>query len=153
MLGGASEHHHRHPGANRRRKDADHDMFQAVVRWVEQGIAPDRIIATKYVNDDPAQGVARTRPLCVYPKVAVYDGSGSTDDAANFVCRKPRGDKQDGDHDDDDDHGRDHRDKDGSATIDPGRRRIALCRPRRAGDPARGLVTVRFFRLFGSRRT
>ena len=86
--------------------DADHDMFQAVVRWVEQGIAPDRIIATKYVNDDPAQGVARTRPLCVYPKVAVYDGSGSTDDAANFVCRKPRGDKQD--DDDDDDHDRHH---------------------------------------------
>ena len=41
------------------------------------------------MNDQPAQGVLRTRPLCPYPKVAVYDGSGSTDDAANFNCRPP----------------------------------------------------------------
>ncbi len=55
----------------------------------------------KYVNDQPAQGVARTRPLCVYPKVAVYKGSGSTNDAANFACRTPKGEKH-GDDDDDD---------------------------------------------------
>ena len=78
--------------------DAEHDMFRALVRWVEEGIAPDRIIATKYVSDDPAQGVARTRPLCVYPKVARYKGKGSTDDAANFRCVKPRGHKRDHDH-------------------------------------------------------
>ena len=80
-------------------------MIEALVRWVEHGIPPARIIATNYVNDDPSQGVARTRPLCLYPKVAVYDGSGSFDDAANFVCRKPR-DKRDDlgndDHDRDD---------------------------------------------------
>ena len=29
----------------------------------------------------------RTRPLCPYPQVATYKGSGSTDDAANFVCK------------------------------------------------------------------
>jgi pimeloyl-ACP methyl ester carboxylesterase len=75
--------------------DADHDMFLALMRWVEQGIAPDRIIATKYVNDNPAQGVLRTRPLCVYPKVAQWTGRGSTDDAANFAC-------VDTDHDADD---------------------------------------------------
>jgi feruloyl esterase len=46
--------------------------------------------------------VDRTRPLCVYPKVAVYTGAGSTDDAANFKCRVPREERHHG-HDDDDD--------------------------------------------------
>jgi feruloyl esterase len=35
----------------------------------------------------------RTRPLCAYPKTAVYTGSGSTDDAANFRCRHPHRDR------------------------------------------------------------
>jgi feruloyl esterase len=38
------------------------------------------------INNDPAQGVAFKRPLCVYPQEAVYKGSGNTDDAANFAC-------------------------------------------------------------------
>jgi len=46
----------------------------------------EKIIAVKYVNDQPAQGVARTRPLCVYPKVAVYKGSGSTSIASSERC-------------------------------------------------------------------
>ena len=56
----------------------------------------------KYVNNNPALGIERTRPLCMYPKVAVYKGRGSTDDAANFSCRTPKGGKH-GKHDDDDD--------------------------------------------------
>jgi len=70
--------------------DADHDILRALDRWVEQGIAPDRIIATKFVNDDPQQGIARTRPLCPYPQVARWTGSDSIDDAANFVCTTAR---------------------------------------------------------------
>jgi hypothetical protein len=59
----------------------------ALQRWVELGIAPDRIIATKLKDDaDPASGVIRTRPLCAYPRVARYRGAGSTDDASNFDC-------------------------------------------------------------------
>ncbi len=59
------------------------DAFGALVKWVEQGVAPERIIGSHLTN-----GVAdRTRPLCPYPKEAVYTGSGSIDDAANFVCR------------------------------------------------------------------
>jgi feruloyl esterase len=57
------------------------------------------------VNDSPAQGILRTRPLCPYPQVAVYKGKGSTNDAANFKCRKPKHKKHgddDGDDDDDD---------------------------------------------------
>jgi len=80
-----------------------HDILSALERWVEDGVAPEKIIAVKYVNDQPAQGVARTRPLCVYPKVAVYKGRGSTNDAANFSCRTPKGDKHGHDDDDDDD--------------------------------------------------
>ena len=67
--------------------DAMHDVYTALERWVEQGIAPEQIIATKYkTGTNPASGVERTRPLCAYPKVASWKGTGSTDDAANFVC-------------------------------------------------------------------
>jgi Tannase and feruloyl esterase len=61
------------------------NQFQAVVDWVENGIAPDRIIASKSLGGSATQ----TRPLCPYPAAAKYIGSGSTDDAANFVCAAP----------------------------------------------------------------
>lgn len=66
--------------------DPQHDMSVALERWVEEGVAPDQIIATKRQGQDPKGAVIRTRPLCPYPQVARYRGSGSTDDAANFVC-------------------------------------------------------------------
>lgn len=73
-------------------KDAQHDMIAALEAWVEQGTAPDSVIAARYNNDDPAAGVARTRPICAYPKVAHYKGTGSNTDAANFSCiDAPRG--------------------------------------------------------------
>ena len=59
------------------------DMLAALEQWVEQGKAPDRVVAQGRTSD----GLERTRPLCPYPQVAEYKGSGSTDDAANFVCR------------------------------------------------------------------
>jgi len=59
------------------------DMMAALERWVERGQAPDQIVATRAGNNI----VDRTRPLCPYPQVAQYAGSGSIDDAANFVCR------------------------------------------------------------------
>src|ERR1039458_5331829 len=69
--------------------DADRDMDAALERWVEKGVAPERIVAAKRKSDfDPASAIVRTRPLCAYPMVARYEGSGSTDDAANFVCAK-----------------------------------------------------------------
>ncbi|HLG79698.1 MAG TPA: tannase/feruloyl esterase family alpha/beta hydrolase [Bradyrhizobium sp.] len=61
------------------------DALTPLVNWVEQDKAPDTIIATKFVNDTPP-AVEMTRPLCVYPKVARYNGSGSTSVAANFTC-------------------------------------------------------------------
>jgi hypothetical protein len=69
--------------------DRFHNIDAALEAWVEQGTAPAEIIATKYHNNnDPRSGVARTRPLCAWPQVAKYKGTGSTDDAANFVCAK-----------------------------------------------------------------
>ena len=59
------------------------DMLAALERWVEQGKAPDAIPASRVVDGK----TVRTRPLCPYPQEAVYKGSGSTDDAANFACR------------------------------------------------------------------
>jgi feruloyl esterase len=59
------------------------DMLTALENWVEKGTAPASIPATHRT----AGRVDRSRPLCPYPQVAVYSGSGSTDDAANFSCR------------------------------------------------------------------
>jgi feruloyl esterase len=67
-------------------KDPQHNMELALAEWVEKGTAPLAIVATKYVNDDPAKGVKLTRPLCPYPQVAKYKGSGDANDARNFAC-------------------------------------------------------------------
>jgi feruloyl esterase len=73
-------------------QDPDRDINVAVERWVEKGAAPETIVAAKLVSEmDPKKGVSRTRPLCAYPKVAKWKGSGSTDDAANFTCVNPIG--------------------------------------------------------------
>jgi Tannase and feruloyl esterase len=70
--------------------DPQHDVRMAVERWVEEGKAPEQIIATKYkTGNNPASGVQRTRPLCAYPSVAKWNGTGSSDDAGNFACVKP----------------------------------------------------------------
>jgi feruloyl esterase len=61
------------------------DMVGALEQWVEQGNAPDRIIASHATGGV----VDQTRPICPYPQVAAYKGAGSTDDAASFVCKLP----------------------------------------------------------------
>ena len=74
--------------------DATNDVVIALDRWVEQGVAPDRIIATGFVDGNPAKGVAMTRPLCPYPQEAHYKGAGDTNDAASFVCQIPSKDSK-----------------------------------------------------------
>jgi hypothetical protein len=66
--------------------DPTDDILAALNQWVENGIAPEQIIATKYINDDPTQGIAFQRPLCPFPKIAQYNGTGSATDAASFAC-------------------------------------------------------------------
>jgi feruloyl esterase len=61
------------------------DLVPHLDQWVDKGTAPNRVIASR--NDGGK--VTRTRPLCPYPQVAQYRGSGSTDEAENFVCKAP----------------------------------------------------------------
>src|ERR1051326_3057187 len=62
------------------------DMVAALEEWVEHSAAPERVIAA-HRNGGQTD---RTRPLCPYPAVAKYSGTGSIDDAANFVCSMPK---------------------------------------------------------------
>jgi hypothetical protein len=57
-------------------------LFSALVDWVENGVEPDYIVAAQPTP------VARTRKICMYPNEPVYNGSGSTDDQANFHCER-----------------------------------------------------------------
>ena len=68
------------PGPNRV------DWVEAIRAWVEDGRAPERLLATKLDGDGQ---VTLTRPACPYPQVAVYDGSGDPHDAASFACAAP----------------------------------------------------------------
>jgi feruloyl esterase len=61
------------------------NWMAALERWREGGAAPDRLDAAHVTNNR----VDMTRPLCPYPQVAQYKGSGSTNDAGNFVCKQP----------------------------------------------------------------
>ena len=66
--------------------DPEHDIFTALSHWVEDGVAPDQVIATKFVDGDASKGIEMQRPLCPYPQRAWYKGDGDTNSAANFVC-------------------------------------------------------------------
>ena len=57
---------------------------KVIEEWVEKGIAPERVIASKTEGGK----IVRTRPLCAYPLRAVYSGSGSIDEEKNFTCSK-----------------------------------------------------------------
>lgn len=70
--------------------DADNDLTLALERWVESGVAPEQIVARKRVSTESTGVITKTRPLCAYPKVARYSGTGNVDDAANFSCVMPQ---------------------------------------------------------------
>jgi feruloyl esterase len=67
-------------------KLTEFDPIRELVTWVEHGTAPNRVIAT---GRDAANNVVRTRPVFPYPLRARYDGTGSIDDATNFVPAPP----------------------------------------------------------------
>jgi feruloyl esterase len=59
------------------------DMLTVLESWVEKKQAPASVQASRVAGGQ----TVRTRPLCPYPQVATYKGSGSTDDAVNFACK------------------------------------------------------------------
>jgi feruloyl esterase len=59
------------------------DGLTALINWVEGGAAPKNITASQMTDGK----LVRSRPLCPYPQVARYTGSGSPDEAANFTCK------------------------------------------------------------------
>jgi hypothetical protein len=61
----------------------DFDTLDAIRAWVEDGKAPESITASGQAFP------GRTRPLCTYPQVAMYNGSGNPENATSFTCRKP----------------------------------------------------------------
>jgi hypothetical protein len=66
------------------------DMLTSLVKWVEQGVAPESVVATaRSANAEVPKNwsSSRSRPLCAYPKTAKYNGSGNVEDAANFSCQ------------------------------------------------------------------
>jgi feruloyl esterase len=87
------------PGMNHSRGGPTTDQYDALtalVDWVEYGHAPNRIIATARGSGNPGGvnrevpsdwAADRTRPLCAYPTIAIYRGSGDSENADSFVCR------------------------------------------------------------------
>jgi len=67
-------------------KGPKYGLFDSLEDWVEKGAPDEDVIATKYDGQDKAEF---TRPLCAYPTVAKYKGTGDTNDAANFACVEP----------------------------------------------------------------
>jgi feruloyl esterase len=66
-------------------QDREHDVIRALMDWVEKGVAVDKIVTTKFKNDDPSQVCVASTPVCPYPQQPVYDGKGD-DDAASWHC-------------------------------------------------------------------
>jgi hypothetical protein len=67
--------------------DPQNSVSGSLVQWVEKGVAPSTIIASKLAGTENSK---MTRPLCVYPQAAKYTGKGDTNDAASFVCETPK---------------------------------------------------------------
>ncbi|RYP51897.1 hypothetical protein DL768_002865 [Monosporascus sp. mg162] len=94
MIGGAGQAAQRPPynagwsvplGFN----DSRHDALLALMNWVENGNAPYELVASEFNFTDATRQnivVHRQRPICMYPRVAVWDERGSRDDASSWGC-------------------------------------------------------------------
>ena len=64
-----------------------HSLFSALEQWVENGVTPDGVIATKFaVDGDPSSRIVKTARLCPYPQTAKWNRTGSVLDAASYEC-------------------------------------------------------------------
>ncbi|MBC7434574.1 MAG: tannase/feruloyl esterase family alpha/beta hydrolase [Bdellovibrionales bacterium] len=76
-------------GANeppREYRNAEHHVVSAAIKWVEQGVAPEKIVASQLGTDGK---VVRQRPICAFPAEARYKGAGDVNVAVNFQCVTP----------------------------------------------------------------
>lgn len=73
-------------GASAASLDPQQNVLMAMVRWVEEGVAPDTITGTKFVNDTVSQGIAFQRKHCRYPRRNVYKGKGDATKPENWKC-------------------------------------------------------------------
>lgn len=67
-------------------KDPDANILTAIVRWVEEGVAPETVMGTKYVNDSAASGVSFKRKHCRYPYRNAYKGKGDPTEPESWEC-------------------------------------------------------------------
>jgi len=67
--------------------DPGSNVLMAMVRWVEEGVAPEDILGTKFVNDTVAQGVQFARRHCRYPLRNTYDGVGDPTKKESWSCQ------------------------------------------------------------------
>ena len=71
-------------------KGPKYGLFDSLQNWVEKGSPADDVAATKYERGEGgATKAVMTRPLCAYPKVAKYNGSGDSNEAGSFTCTEP----------------------------------------------------------------
>jgi feruloyl esterase len=66
--------------------DPKYDLLSGLVQWVERGIPPKSVIATKYVGDAAQSAIEMQRPLCPYPQFPHYNGTGDSTVAQSYTC-------------------------------------------------------------------
>ena len=71
-------------------RDPAHDVVAALAHWVENGAAPDFIVATRYLDSDPAKGLEAQRPWCPYPATTRFLGQGERGTAESYACAAPQ---------------------------------------------------------------
>ena len=77
----------REPAGPGTASDPERDVFAALERWVEKSVPPDQLIGTGTVPGDANRPM--THPICLYPKVAKYKGTGDMYDASSYACIAP----------------------------------------------------------------
>lgn len=70
-------------------RDPEHDLLTTLAHWVEDGVAPTRITATRYKENDSTKEIVAQRPWCTYPAVARYVGQGERSQASSYTCTMP----------------------------------------------------------------
>jgi feruloyl esterase len=67
--------------------DPERNVLMAMVRWVEEGVPPDTFLGTKFVNDDPSEGVQFSRRHCKFPLKTTFDGIGDPTKPESWSCQ------------------------------------------------------------------